>query len=167
MRLPLRLACAALIVLCGTRAANARASSDCPHGDEPRSIGPLSFGRASTTVHVVDGVAFVHYSLTLHNTTTGPAQATVNLSTRHESNDVDDSDASPLIVQQGHIVGSARATLGNAVDASERFNAFRTALENGVEPDGVVGGSRRSALLVSEGAGSTCGTKASCSGMAS
>jgi hypothetical protein len=158
MRLPLPLACAALVVLCGTWAANARASADCPRRDEPGSIGALSFGRASTSVHVVDGVAVVHYSLTLHNTTTGPAQATVNLSTRREINDVGDSDASPLIVQQAHIVGSARATLGNAVDASERFNAFRTALENGVEPEDVVGGSRRSALLVAEGAGSPCGS---------
>jgi hypothetical protein len=157
MRLPLPLACAALGVLWGTWAGNARASSDCPRRDEPGAIGALSFGRASTTVHVVEGVAVVHYSLTLHNTTTGPAQATVNLSTLRDGSDDGDGSASPLIVQQAHIVGSGRATLDNAVAASERFNAFRTALENGVEPEEVVGGTRRSALLVSEGAGSPCG----------
>ena len=144
---------AALLALAGGVADTARAAPDCPRQDQPGPLTDFAPGRATTTIHVVDGVAVVHYRLTLHNTSNGPAHGLVTLQTRRGVDDIgghDDAIASPLIVQHAHLVGSATAILENAADASERFIAFREALQDGVEPEVAVVGGRRAALLVAE-----------------
>jgi hypothetical protein len=116
----------------------------------------LALGKATTTVRVIDGVAVVHYRLTLHNTSNGPAQAKVTLRAGRNVDDLGGLDtgwSSPLIVQHAQLVGSAASGLEDAFNASQRFSAFRDALQDGVEPEDAVVGGHRAALLVAEDSG--------------
>jgi hypothetical protein len=153
MHSPCPFVVAALLALAGGVADTARAAPDCPRQDQPGPLTDFAPGRATTTIHVVDGVAVVHYRLTLHNTSNGPAHGLVTLQTRRGVDDIgghDDAIGSPLIVQHAHLVGSAASGLEDAFNASQRFSAFRDALQDGVEPEDAVVGGHRAALLVAE-----------------
>ncbi len=120
--------------------------ASCPDGDVAGGLTDLVPDVASLTLRVdVDGVGHLRFHLPWKNESEGPGSASVRF----------DSDV--LAVQGARVVGGDDADLVEASDAMTSWDAFVTALENGVDQEQERPGARRFGLHVNHGDDGCCG----------